>query len=233
MKKTIIATLIGTLFTAPAWAGLPVYDAINNMTAITNQAKNIAQYIQMVSQLKNQLAQAQQMFNSMNGVRGMAAILNNPASRQYLPRSASEIYSLGASGGNFAGLSGSIQSIKAAAQVMKPSDVGNPTTAAMLNRQQDQLATMQATAESAYNAAGARFDNLQTLVNTVDLANDPKAAADLSNRISAENVMMQNELAKLNMLAAIHNAQEKQLAQQGRESIAKMGKGTPVYVTGF
>jgi type IV secretion system protein VirB5 len=215
--------------------GIPVIDIASNTQNALNQATNIVQFTATVTQLKNNLEQAKMMFQAMNGVRGMASLINNPAARQYLPKSAAQLYSLGTSGagGGYAGLSGSMQAIKTAAQIMKPADLANGTTGALLGRQQDQLATMQATAEASYDAAGARFDTLQQLVNHVDLANDPKAAADLANRINAENAMMQNEVTKLNMLAMIHNAQEKQLAQQGRESIAKLGKGQPVYVNEF
>jgi type IV secretion system protein VirB5 len=176
------------------------------------------------------------MFNAMNGVRGMASLINNPAARQYLPKSSQDIYALATTnGGQFSGLSGSLKAIKSASQIMKSTDLKNSTSGAsvLLDKQQNQLATLQATAEASFDAAGQRFDTLQALVDTVDAANDPAAKADLANRINSETTMMQNELTKLNMLAMIHNAQEKQLAQQGRETTAKMGSGQPVYVNGF
>lgn len=234
MKKPLAAFIAGGVLAAgPAFAGgIPVVDIINNTQVALNQATNIVQFTATVTQLKNNLAQAKATFDALNGVRGMAALINNPAARQYLPKSASQLYSLATSSSGFSGLSGSLQAIKLASQVMKPSDMANSTSGALLNRQQDQLASMQATAEASYNAAGARFDTLQQLIDHVDTS-DPKASMDLANRINAENVMMQNEIAKLNMLAMIHNAQEKQLEQQGRESIAKLGQGQPVYVTEF
>jgi len=234
MKKSLAILIVSGSFVAgPVFAtGIPVVDAMNNAQVAINQATNIVQYVETVAQLKNNLTQAKATFDALNGVRGMAALINNPAARQYLPKSASQLYSLSTSSSGFAGLSGSLAAIKAAAQVMKPSDMANGTSGALLNRQQDQLARMQATAEASYDAAGARFGTLQQLVDHVDTS-DPKASMDLANRINAENVMMQNEIAKLNMLAMIHNAQEKQLEQQGRESIAKLGQGNPVYVTEF
>lgn len=233
MKKSLVAALTAALFCAGSAGatGIPVVDGALNIQTTLNQAANIAQFMQQVTQLKLQLQQAKSMFNAMNGVRGMGALINLPVARQYLPKSAAQLYALGAGGGS--GLSGAIGAIKAAALVMNPADVGNAATGALLGKQQTQLATMQATAEASYNAAGARFDTLQALVDTVDLAADPKAAADLANRINAENTMMQNEITKLNMLAMIHNAQDMQLAQQGRERIAKLGKGQPVYVDNF
>lgn len=229
MKKPIAAVLIGALFiTSSAGAtGIPVVDGALNAQTMANQVANIAKYVEQIVQLKAQLTQAKAMFNAMNGVRGMGMLINNPAARQYLPKTAPQLYALATSTG---GLSGSINAIKAAARIMNPADVANAETATMLGKQQTHLAMMQATAEASYTAAGDRFDTLQALVDQVDLAADPKAAADLANRINAENAMMQNEITKLNMLAMLHSAQEKQLAQQGRERIAKLGAGQPVYV---
>ena len=173
------------------------------------------------------------MYNAMNGVRGMGNLINNPAARHYLPKTASGLYNLSQGAGRTQGLSGSLEAIRRAAQVMTPAQAATPHTARMLERQQTQIAMMQATAEASYNAAGARFDSLQTLVNRVDLAQDPKAAADLANRINAENAMLQNEMIKLNMLAMIQSAQEKQLKQQARETMAKVGPGKPVYVSAY
>lgn len=229
MRKPLAAILIGALFvTSSAGAtGVPVVDGMLNAQTMSNQVANIAKFAEQIVQLKLQLTQAKAMFSAMNGVRGMGMLINNPAARQYLPKTAPQLYALASGSG---GLSGSINAIKAAAQVINPANVANAETGTMLGRQQTHLAMMQATAEASYTAAGNRFDTLQALVNQVDLAADPKAAADLANRINAENAMMQNEITKLNMLAMIHNAQEKQLAQQGREQIAKLGAGQPVYV---
>ncbi|MBZ2207149.1 P-type DNA transfer protein VirB5 [Massilia soli] len=233
MKHAAILVTCAALLAAPSLRAMPVYDAANHATVKLNQASNYAQFVQQVTQLKLQLDEAKRMYNAMNGVRGMGSLINNPAARHYLPKSASGLYNLSQGAGRTQGLSGSLEAIRRAAQIMTPAQAATPQTARMLDRQQTQIATMQATAEASYNAAGARFDTLQTLVNRVDLAQDPKAAADLANRINAENAMLQNEMIKLNMLAMIQSAQEKQLKQQARETMAKVGPGKPVYVSGY
>ena len=220
----------------PAFAtGIPVVDGLLNAQTTTNQAANIAKYVEQIVQLKAQLDQAKQLFNSMNGARGMASLLNDPGARQYLPKDASQVYGLvtGPGGGAFGGLTGSAKSIKDAGAVLKSIDAKNPKNALMLEKSQNQLANQQATHEEAYKQAGERFDKLQELIDTVDAADDPKAAADLQNRIAAEQTMMQNEMAKLAMLERLHVAQQQQLAQQRRETAAKGGRGEPVYVTGY
>ena len=232
MKHAAILMACAAVLAAPSPRAMPVYDAVNHATVRLNQASNHAQFVQQVTQLKLQLEQARSMYNAMNGVRGMGNLINNPAARHYLPKTASGLYNLSQGAGRTPELSGSLEAIRRAAQVMTPAQAATPHTARMLERQQTQIAMMQATAEASYNAAGARFDSLQTLVNRVDLAQDPKAAADLANRINAENAMLQNEMIKLNMLAAINSARQMQLAQQGREKLAKLGRGRPIYVEG-
>jgi type IV secretion system protein VirB5 len=238
MKKVIAVMIgLGALVSGTVSAqGIPVYDNAHVILNTLNQVKNYAEFVKQVQSLQDQLNQAKQMYQSMNGVRGMAALINNPNARHYLPKNYSDLYTLASNPtGGYAGLSGSLNAIRSAAQVLSSATVMNPNSGAtqLLNRQQTQLASLQATAEGAYNAAGQRFDVLQNLINTVDLASDPKAAADLSNRIAAENAMMQNELAKLNMLDMINRAQQQQIAQQSRETMAKMGKGQVIYVTGY
>lgn len=235
MKKTIAAVMIASAFassTASA-TGIPVVTIASDIDRMMNQVENIAKYIEQIDQLKAQLKQAQQMFNSMNGVRGMAQLLNNPAARQYLPKDASTLYGLATNSGQFAGLSGSLNAIKQAAQIAKPSDMQNSEAGGILEQHQNLLASMQATAEASFNAAGQRFDQLQKLIDTVDLANDPKAAQDLQNRIQAEQVMMQNETTKLSMMMQLQAIQEKQIEQQSRERTAKMGLGQAVIANGF
>lgn len=233
MKYAPLLVTCAALLAAPSPWAMPVYDAANHATVMLNQASNYAQFVQQVTQLRLQLEQARSMYTAMNGVRGMGSLINNPAARHYLPKSASGLYNLGQQSSSSQGLSGSLEAIKRAAQIMSPAQAATPQTARMLDRQQTQIAMMQATAEASYNAAGARFDTLQTLVNRIDLAQDPKAAADLANRINAENAMLQNEMIKLNMLAMIQTAQEKQLKQQAREAMAKVGPGKPVYVSHY
>ena len=236
LKKTmsIIVATVALLAGGNAQAQIPVTDAAAISTSIANHVEDIAKYVEQIAQLKAQLDQAKQLFDSMNGARGMASILNNPSGREYLPKDSAQIYSLvTSSGGAFSSLTGSAKGIKDAGAMLKAIDTKSPQSADMLNRAQNQLANQQATYEAAYNQAGQRFTKLQELVDTVDLANDPKAAADLQNRIAAEQTMLQNEQAKLAMLYQLHQTQQQQLKQQQRELAAKTGRGTPVHVTGY
>lgn len=232
LKQSLAVLAIAAIFAGPAQAQIPVTDAASIAQDVMAHAENIAKWVSQLQEMKNQLDQAKQLYNSLNGARGMASLLNNPAAREYLPADAQQIYSLATTnGGSFAGLSGSVKTLKQAGAILKSVDMKNTQSAGMVDRAQTQIATMQATAEAAYRQAGERFSQLQTLVESVDAASDPKAAADLQNRIAAEQSMLQNEMLKLSMLRQLQDAQEKQLAQQKRERAATKGGGTPVMVS--
>ena len=236
LKKTmsIIVATVALLAGGNAQAQIPVTDAAAISTSIANHVEDIAKYVEQIAQLKAQLDQAKQLFDSMNGARGMASILNNPSGREYLPKDSAQIYSLvTSSGGGFSSLTGSAKTIKDAGKIIDSANVKDTQGRKAVLDAQNQLANQQATYEAAYNQAGQRFTKLQELVDTVDLANDPKAAADLQNRIAAEQTMLQNEQAKLAMLYQLHQTQQQQLKQQQRELAAKTGRGTPVHVTGY
>lgn len=235
MKQPLVAMMIAVALAASTAnaTGIPVVDLEGNIQNLQSHIEDVSKFVEQIAQLKAQLEQAQQMFSSMNGVRGMASLLNNPAARQYLPKDASTLYGLATNGGQFSGLSGSLNTIKQAGQIMKQNDMQNSTAGGILDQRQNLLAGLQATAEAGYNAAGARFEQLQQLVDKVDVANDPKAAQDLQNRIQAEQVMMQNETAKLTMMMQLQAIQDKKIEQQSRERTAKMGLGQAIIANGF
>lgn len=248
MKKlkriaSAIAVVVGlTTIAAPAHAtGIPVVDIAGDLQNLLSHIEDLAQYIEQLEMLEQQYQQmqaqyekSQQMYQTMTGSRGMAALINSLAARQYLPRDSATLYNLSTNGGSYSSLAGSLKAIKQAAQIVKPSDIGNSTAASSLDKRQSILAGMQTTAEAAYDQAGQRFDRLQVLVDSVDTASDAKAAADLQNRIQAEQVMMQNEQAKIAMMAQVQKVQQEQLDQQNRERLMKFGQSNQaVYVSGF
>ena len=236
LKKTLslIVATVALLAGGNAQAQIPVTDGAAISTSIQNHVEDIQKYVEQITQLKAQLDQAKQLFNSMNGARGMASILNNPSGREYLPKDSAQIYGLvTSSGGGFSSLTGSAKTIKDAGKIIDSANVKDTQGRKAVLDAQNQLANQQATYEAAYNQAGQRFTKLQEMVDTVDLAADPKAAADLQNRIAAEQAMLQNEQLKLSMLQQLHVTQQQQQQQQRREMTSKGGRGTPVYVTGY
>lgn len=238
MKNTLaISLLAGVMFAGPARAGIPVVDVAGNLQNMMNHIEDALSFAAQLTQLENQLAQARQTYNSLNGIRNMGQLLNNPMAREYLPKSVGDVYRLGTSVADrrFDGVSGNVRAIKQASAILKSEDFKNPNGAAakMTDKAQSRLAAMQATAESGYNEAGQRFEKLQALVDKVDAAGDAKAVADLNARIAAEQVMMQNEQVKLSQMKQMQEAQELAAQQQAREVVGQLGGGNIVLVSQY
>lgn len=196
-------------------AGIPVIDGANLAQAITQVKSWGQQYAQMVQQIQ----QLQQQYSNLNGVRGMANLVNNPGTRQYLPADYQTILSKGV---------GQWAAIRAAAQkfdVSMTSLSSSSDAANAFNSVAKQAALNRAAAEQAYSTASQRFSDIQVLLNKVNDSPDAKDMADLQGRIQAEQVMMQNEANKLQMLQQLAAAQRDLQVQQAREISMKSLKG--------
>lgn len=214
-KKLFSAIALISFSTIVYAGGIPVIDGSNLAQAILQVDAWKQQYDQMVNQFK----QLEQQYKNLNGVRGMANLVNNPALRQYLPADYQTILNHGY---------GNWESIRAAAKIydIKQTSLGQGTDAAKaFETKAKQAAINRATTEDAYKQASKRFADIQVLLDKVNAAPDSKDIADLQARIQAEQVMMQNENTKLIMLGQLAQAQRDLQAQQAAEIGMKSSKG--------
>jgi type IV secretion system protein VirB5 len=206
--------VLGLAFGNSAHAGIPVIDAANLAQSIQQVVAWAQQYEQMVQQIEQdaqQIQQMQQQYQSLNGVRGMASLVNNPATRQYLPADYQQILSNGV---------GQWQQIYDAAKrfdMASSSLSGSSDTVQAFNQIAKQAALNRAGAEEGYKTASQRFSDIQVLLDKVNAAPDAKDIADLQGRIQAEQVMMQNEANKLAALQQLAQAQRDLQEQQTKE----------------
>ncbi len=188
-------------------------------TTIAGWSAQAASWGTQLQRMTNQFNQLKSTYDSMNGSRGMADLVNNPAARQYLPANYQDILSSGY--GNWA-------SIRSSAKVMGIEDTTlNPTSdvAKAFESTARQSALNRATMEDGYNQASQRFSSIQVLLDKVNAAPDQKDIADLQARIQAEQVMMQNENTKLAMLGQLAQAQRDLSNQQAMEIGMKSTRG--------
>jgi type IV secretion system protein VirB5 len=206
LKNTVavVATAAGlTLTSAPAFAFLG-FGSSNIATETTQIASWAAQYIQMLEEY-NQLVEE---YRSLNGMRGMASLVNNPQLRRYLPDEYKNVLSQGY--GDWQALRGALD---------------NPIGSANLEKQRrDQLAIDEAMALESYKQASRRFGDIQVLLDKINDASTPDAKdmADLQARIQAEQVMMQNEATKIAMLKNLQEIQQRKQTAQGRANVKEM-----------
>ncbi|KWF77585.1 conjugal transfer protein [Burkholderia diffusa] len=223
MKKLMrmLALVVGLVAGQSAFAGIPVFDGANLAQAI----QQVQAWSQQFQQMEQQFQQMQQQYNSLNGIRGMASLVNNPALRNYLPSEYQDMLN----GNNMSsGISGSINAIRDAAKLVGVDSTGLAATsdaAKAFTNSQNQNALNRGIGEEGYRQASQRFASIQILLDKVNNAPDPKDMLDLQGRIQAEQVMMQNEQNKLNMMAYLAQAQRDIQQQQAREISMKATKG--------
>ncbi|WCF29564.1 P-type DNA transfer protein VirB5 [Xylella fastidiosa] len=209
------ALMIGLSVGNLAHAGMPVIDWANLEQAQLQVEAWKKQYEQMASQIE----QVKQQYNSINGIRNMGSLVNNPAARQYLPANYATILSQGV---------GNWEAIRSAAEkfdVSMTSLAANSDTAQAFQQAAKQAALNRASAELAYSTASQRFSDIQVLLDKINNAPDAKDIADLQARIQAEQVMMQNEANKLQALQLLVNAQRDLQIQQMKEIRMKSSRG--------
>ena len=198
-KLTVIAVAaaitVSTITPAHALFGV---DGV--ATEITQIAGWAAQYIQMVREYQ----QLVEEYRSLNGIRGMANLVNNPMSRKYLPK---EFQTAVTSGyGNWTSL---LQMMNSEARM---------TPEQRYAKFKRQIAIDEAMTQEAYKQASERFEAIQVLLDKVNNAPDAKDIADLAARIQSEQVMLQNEQNKMSMMVRMQEMQTRRAHQMSKDN---------------
>ncbi len=231
MKKQLRTTLLaGSLLSSgSAFAVDLVLDAAHMAETAAGWAQQAIDMASQISTLKSQYDQLMTTYQSIQGVRGMANLVNNRAIRSYLPddmdttmRLGSEAMSVGTSvaGGRYNSLSDSVGTMRKATQLLNIASTSlDPHSKASVAYQnaQNQNALNRTIWDESYRQAGKRIDNMQTLLDKVNDAPDDKDIQDLQARIQAEQLMLQNEQIKLAALTQQQQAQRDIMSQQARE----------------
>jgi type IV secretion system protein VirB5 len=236
MKKVsdLLAALVLATATSAASAGVPVIDAanlVNSAQQVVAWAQQAKDMVDSINQMKAQVTQLENTFASMTGDRGLGTLLNLPAdqaNRRYLPPQADQIEQL-ASGQvpGYSRLQSAVASIRATISTL-PKDTFAPGSDAevALNAKLDSISTQKALGQAAYSSAERRTADVENLVVTIGSANDPKAIAEMQARIAAEQVLLQNEVAKVQAMAYMQRVEEQKTAQRAAELIGRWSKPT-------
>jgi type IV secretion system protein VirB5 len=218
---SLIVVLLLSSFSISARAQIPVtdYGAILQLVAEVNTLE------QQLNTARQDLAQAQQQYQSMTGSRGMQQLLAGTV-RNYLPTNGAQLQAaLQGSGAGFA-LGGDVRGTVSNNAVLSAQQV-----AALSAGEQDAVqqarryaALLQAIAQEALVQTSDRFAAIQVLINAIPQATDQKGILELAARIAAEEGMLQNEQTKLNVLGQAAQGGEWARRQRARErAVADIG----------
>lgn len=184
LAKLAAIVVSGSLILTPvaATAGIPVTDP-------GSIAQAIKQGIQLKEQIDNQIKQIAELrsqVKALTGSRNMGNLLKD-AVKDQVPSEWKDLYN-SATGTDYKAL-------------LKGKDYKPEDALKMLISNYDSTL-------KAFQDTKKRLDNIGQLMNQIDGAQDMKAAADLQNRLAAEQAIIQNNQVKLDMMARMFEIQK-------------------------
>jgi type IV secretion system protein VirB5 len=191
--------------------GIPVIDA-------ANLVQTIQQVIHDITKIQNQvqqIVQLQQQLASINGVRGLGTVLNNPLLQHAVPADAYAIAQAVSTQG-YSGLSGSGRLLRDAQMVYNCLDrAGADRTRcqATLSQPYQEKGLLQ----DAMTAAAGRMAQIQGLMGQINATTDQKAILELQARIAAENAMLMHQTNQIQMLQGLADSEERIARSRDRE----------------
>ncbi len=218
-RTRLLAGLLPALMIAApsAQAQLAVID-MASVTRLIQQAQTLAQQLEAARQ---QIAQAQALYQSTTGSRGMEQLLSG-VTRNYLPADWAQLNAAMQGGSGASGaLAADVRAALAANAVLSASQMAvlSADEQAQIGNSRRSVALLQALAQEALANSSSRFASIQQLIGAIASATDQKGILELQTRISAEQGMLQNEQTKLQVLYQAAQAQAAVTAQRAREQI--------------
>jgi type IV secretion system protein VirB5 len=221
MRITLPAIALLLSVALPATAQFAVID-VASVTQLIQQAQTL---VRQLEQAQQQVAQAQALYRSLTGPRGMQLLLNGTV-RNYLPTDWQQLTAAMQGSGTYGALSADIRVAVSGNAVLSASQLAAlpASTQVQITTSRNNVALLQALTHEALANSSNRFGAIQQLIPALPTATDQKGILDLQARIGAEQSMLQNEQTKLQALYQAALSQAQALSQQAREqAIAETG----------
>lgn len=208
MKKKILTAILSVSMIMPLTAlptiqanaaGVPVFDA-----------SGFVRQLQQLQEAQKQFQQAKSQFEQFRGTRDIGKLFNQYG--KYLPADMQGMYR-DYQTGNWEGLAQKVDSLQ---KSQKLTGSQKEQMAKLLEQERQGTLQNKVKLDDMYVKSLERFNQIQRMANSVDLQNDPKAAADLLNRIQVENAMLSLQTNQLQMTKMLREA-EKDLQAQKRK----------------
>ena len=209
---TVAAAVLIAMGANPARAGgIPVIDVANlvqTVQQVVNDITQINNQVQQITQLQNQL-------QSMNGIRDLGNVFNNPLLKNYVPAEAfTYLNAVNTSG--YSGLNATAKLLRDAAMVYNCMDLtGDALTQcqATLAQPYQQKGLLQ----DAMTSAAGRLSQIQSLMGQINATTDQKSVQEIQARIGAENALLAHEMSQLQMLQGMADSEERIARSRERE----------------
>ena len=211
IRLAAIALALASLSSTGHAQGIPVIDIANliqTIMQVLNDITKIANQVEQIRALENQLA-------SINGMRNLGTVFNSSALKNYIPAEAyNAVNAVDTSG--YSGLTATAKSLRDAAMVYNCLDlVGAARTncQATLSQPYQQKGLLQ----DAMKSAAGRLDQINALMNQINGTSDQKAVLEIQARIGAENALLAHEVSQVQMLVGMADSEERIARSRDRE----------------
>ncbi|MGI9360652.1 MAG: type IV secretion system protein [Parasphingorhabdus sp.] len=222
MKKLTQLLSATLLFAAPLPAfaqGMPVHDS----ASLIQQINTVRQALQMVEQSKEQIAEAQRLYQDLNKLTDI------PALAQQLKTDA--LRELDISNGSLEGFGNGDLNVVGAGRA-KADEVyrglldqlglaGSEQSRAAFDLNARNIGINAGLAENVGAAVTSRAQGLDQLRSRLTTASTAKEVADLTARLQLESAAMQNDQLRLQAIALQQQAQERARAAEGQAALAQ------------
>jgi len=215
MKLKATATVLGLSLAL----AVPSFNASAAMAVIDRAS--ILKYIEQIREMRAQLEQAREQYKSLTGIRGFGDLFNNPLLREYLPEEWTDLYDA-VQQGDISGISGRVDELIAAAQEGSIEEISEDVE----TRRARLGAVNRAVGEAGFEAAIERAEQIQNLIEEISNTEDPKGIAELQARIAGEQAAVANEIAKLQLVAMLQQAEERMIDARARETFKRHMTGS-------
>ncbi|MGD9810014.1 MAG: type IV secretion system protein [Sphingobium sp.] len=219
MIKALSATL---LFAAPLPAfaqGMPVHDSAN----LLQQINAVRQAIQVVAQGKQQIAEAQKLYQDLNkltDIPRLAAQLKSDALRE-LDTSQGSLQGFGSGNLDVVGAGRAKADAVYRGLLDKLGLSGSEQSRAGFDLAARNIGITAGLADNIGAAVTSRSQGLDQLRTRLTTATTAKEVGDLSARLQLESVAMQNDQLRLQAIALQQQAQERERAAAGQAALAQ------------
>ena len=221
--KTMIKALSATLLFAaplPAFAqGMPVHDSAN----LLQQINAVRQAVQVVAQGKQQIAEAQKLYQDLNkltDIRHLAAQLKSDALRQ-LDTSQGSLQGFGSGNLDVVGAGRARADAVYRGLLEKLGLAGSEQSRAGFDLNARNIGITAGLADDIGAAVTSRAQGLDQLRTRLTTAATAKEVGDLTARLQLESAAMQNDQLRLQAIALQQQAQERERAAAGQAALAQ------------
>lgn len=222
MKKLTKALCVTLLITAPLPVfaqGMPVHDS----ASLVQQINAVRQALQIVAQGKEQIAEAQKLYEDLNkltDIPNMAQQLKTDALRE-LDTSNGSLEGYGSGDLNVVGAGRTKANEVYRGLLDKLGLSGSQQSRANYDLNARNIGINMGLAENIGTAVTSRAQGLDQLRGRLASASTAKEVADLTARLELESAAMQNDQLRLQAIALQQQAQERERAAAGQAALAQ------------